>query len=575
MKSVLSIIDRNIKLKLLALTFVIAISSYVSSLVAVKTGGLYDDISSGKIASIEQGLMPVLLFGLLCVLSAGLGMFKWLMLELILLQNEVSLKSKSAKKILKSKVSYHTECLSGERSSQVSGGVYAMWSCMRMVVHEMLFTCFLVVFSLYQLLKIAPIQMTLVTLVYMVIFTVATILNVIYMKEPRKRANDLANEFVGKTAEAIQNIEFIRALNAFNYEQNRLDKNIKDGYKSDKKVTYLWAIFDSAKNLVRILSLLTLILLSCYFIGKGTLKPGSAIAVCLLFDKILNATWPISYLISNFSSNLIEAKKLVELLNNEEDETLKEKSSSDELESSASTFASNLIEFKDTLVLAPNGDKVIGKYNNIKIDTRKITALKGVTGAGKTTLIRALLRYYPSNTDNILVFGKPLSQYSHKELTDKIYYVTQNAFFFHGTIRDNLIYGLDKDVDDLKLISVLKKMCLVSDINHSEKGQEIESEDKILDYKLQEGASNLSGGQRQRLSIARALLKSPHLFIFDESSANIDSVTADLVLTNIESYASSIGAGIVYISHDESVRARCNNEIIVQNEAFPQAAVNF
>ena len=102
MKSVLSIIDRNIKLKLLALTFVIAISSYVSSLVAVKTGGLYDDISSGKIASIEQGLMPVLLFGLLCVLSAGLGMFKWLMLELILLQNEVSLKSKSAKKILKS-----------------------------------------------------------------------------------------------------------------------------------------------------------------------------------------------------------------------------------------------------------------------------------------------------------------------------------------------------------------------------------------------------------------------------------------------------------------------------------------
>lgn len=77
-----------------------------------------------------------------------------------------------------------------------------------------------------------------------------------------------------------------------------------------------------------------------------------------------------------------------------------------------------------------------------------------MTEGRKTTLIRALLRYYPSNTDNILVFGKPLSQYSHKELTDKIYYVTQNAFFFHGTIRDNLIYGLDKDIDDAKLISI-------------------------------------------------------------------------------------------------------------------------
>ena len=89
-------------------------------------------------------------------------------------------------------------------------------------------------------------------------------------------------------------------------------------------------------------------------------------------------------------------------------------------------FCYNLIEFKGTLVLAPNGDKVIWKYNNIKIDTRKVTALKGVTEVRKTTLIRALLRYYPSNTDNILVFWKPFSQYSYKELTDKIYYVTQN-----------------------------------------------------------------------------------------------------------------------------------------------------
>ena len=574
MKSLLSIIDKNIKLKLIALTLVIAIASYVSSLVAVKTGNLYDDISSGKIASIEQGLMPILWFGLLCVLSSGLGMFKWLMLEYILLQNEVSLKSKGVKKILKSKVSYHAECLSGERSSQVSRGVNAMYSCMRTIVNEMLFTCFLVVFSLYQLLKIAPIQMTIVTFVYIALFSVATTLNVIYMKEPRKRANDLGNEFVGKSAQTIQNIEFIRAINAFDYEQNKLDQNIAEGYKSDKKVVNLWAMFDSAKNLVRIASLLTLILLSCYFIGKGTLKPGGAIAVCLLFDKIVNATWPISYLISNFSSSIIEAKKLVELLHNEEDETLNEKSDSGETERSTSFPHSNLIEFKNTRVLAPNGDKVLGKYKDIKIDTRKITALKGVTGAGKTTLIRALLRYYPSNLDDILVFGKPLSQYSHRELTDKIYYVTQNAFFFLGTIRENLTYGLNEKINDSKLISVLKSMCLVGQ-SSGEKGQEIESEDKILDYKLTEGAANLSGGQRQRLSIARALLRAPKLFIFDESSANIDSVTADKILANIEDYAKSIGAGIVYISHDENVTSRCSENIMVVNEVNQAALVNF
>ena len=83
--------------------------------------------------------------------------------------------------------------------------------------------------------------------------------------------------------------------------------------------------------------------------------------------------------------------------------------------------------------------------------------------------------------------------------------------------------------------------------------------------KLGQSSSTLSGGENQRLSIARAFLRTPRLFIFDESTANLDATTAQKVLRNIESHAEKIGAGVVYISHDRDVFARCNSTVMLKN----------
>ena len=92
------------------------------------------------------------------------------------------------------------------------------------------------------------------------------------------------------------------------------------------------------------------------------------------------------------------------------------------------------------------------------------------------------------------------------------------------------------------------------------------SVDVILSYDFGVGGTGLSGGECQRLSLARAFLRKPKLYIFDESTANLDAVTADKVLTNIEEYAKAIKAGVVYISHDQNVVDRCDTVIHVDNK---------
>ena len=224
------------------------------------------------------------------------------------------------------------------------------------------------------------------------------------------------------------------------------------------------------------------------------------------------------------------------------------------------------IVLRDVAIKNPEKNKTLAYYDKLCIPGNKVVALSGESGCGKTTMIRSLTRYYPYTSGAISVFGNDLDMYSQRELTDKLCYLPQKAFFFAGTIRDNLVYGIKRTVTDEEMRSALRKACLLDTLIEKVSKHSATTVDDILSYKIGEGGTGLSGGECQRLSLARAFLRKPKLYIFDESTANLDVVTADKVLTNIEEYAKSIKAGVVYISHDKNVVDRCDTVIYVDNK---------
>lgn len=154
---------------------------------------------------------------------------------------------------------------------------------------------------------------------------------------------------------------------------------------------------------------------------------------------------------------------------------------------------------------------------DITFSTKKgeITAIIGGTGSGKTTLVHLLLKLYNFESGAIHINDVPIEELDTKDLRNRIGYVPQQAFLFSGTIRENLLYGnaTATEEDVLKAATIAQANDFIMDMPLG------------YDTKIEQGGANLSGGQKQRLSIARAIVKKPDLFIFDDSFSALDYET--------------------------------------------------
>ena len=162
------------------------------------------------------------------------------------------------------------------------------------------------------------------------------------------------------------------------------------------------------------------------------------------------------------------------------------------------------------------------KNISLKIPEGITLAIVGETGAGKTTLIKLIARFYDVNKGKILIDGVDISKIKKKDLRDLIGIVPQEAFLFTGTIRENILYGYDTSTPELeeKMIDVSKFLGLHNFINALH---------KKYDTKLKENGSNISIGQRQLIAFARALITDPKILVLDEATSSVDPYTESLI----------------------------------------------
>ena len=146
----------------------------------------------------------------------------------------------------------------------------------------------------------------------------------------------------------------------------------------------------------------------------------------------------------------------------------------------------------------------------------KVGAIVGPTGAGKTTLVNLLMRFYEINGGEIRVDGVNSRDISRAELRRHFGMVLQDSWLFEGTIRDNLLYSTEREVSEEEMIGACKSVCAHAFIRTMPGG---------YDFELSKGAANISQGQRQLLTIARAIIANPEIMILDEATSNVDAHT--------------------------------------------------
>ncbi len=304
--------------------------------------------------------------------------------------------------------------------------------------------------------------------------------------------------------ETLTGIRVIRAFVRTKREEERFDEASLDLMDTGLRVNRLFAITMPALMLIMNLSTVAVLWLGAYRVDSGEMPIGNLTAFMQYIIQILFAIMTAVIMLVMVPRAVVSGGRISEVLD--------EEPSISDPPTPISPVRAGLVEFRDVTFGYPGAEEPV--LRNITFHARpgETTAIVGSTGSGKSTLINLLPRFYDASEGTVLVDGVDVRDIDRQDLWSRIGMIPQKAFLFGGTIASNLRYG-DGEATDDALWSAL-------DIAQ---GKEFVSEmPERLEAPIAQGGTNVSGGQRQRLAIARALVKKPDIYVFDDSFSALD-----------------------------------------------------
>ena len=308
--------------------------------------------------------------------------------------------------------------------------------------------------------------------------------------------------------ENLTGIRVIRAFNKVPYEQKRFDDANSDLMQTAIKVNKIMAVLMPSMMIIMNLTSVALIWFGGIRIQAGAFEVGSLIAFIQYVMQIMMALVMVTMMFVLIPRAAASAERINEVL-----ETPFE--IQDSVSGDVDCKIHGEVTFKDVTFAYPNSEEPA--LTHITFDTKpgKTTAIIGGTGSGKSTLISLIPRFYDVTSGQLLVDGIDVKDMTQAQLRQKIGLVPQKAILFNGTIRDNMKYGKE-DATDEEIWQALEVAQARDFVSEMEDG---------LDSYIAQGGSNVSGGQKQRLCIARALIRKPEIYIFDDSFSALDFKT--------------------------------------------------
>lgn len=219
------------------------------------------------------------------------------------------------------------------------------------------------------------------------------------------------------------------------------------------------------------------------------------------------------------------------------------------------------VEFKNVTFCYDEGVPILNKVN-FKINAGETVALVGPTGAGKTTIVNLISRFYDTQVGEVLIDGHNVKRVELESLRSQMGIMLQDTFLFSDTIKENIRYG-KLDATDEEVIAAAKAVNAHDFIMKLPKG---------YDTDVNERGSRLSVGQRQLISFARALLANPRILILDEATSNIDTATERLVQNGIQKLL--YGRTSFVIAHRLSTIRDCNKIMVIDNGKIAEAGTH-
>ena len=308
--------------------------------------------------------------------------------------------------------------------------------------------------------------------------------------------------------ENLTGIRVVRAFNRIDQEKKRFEDANSDLMNNSVKVNKIMAILMPMMMLIMNFTTIAIIWFGGIRINNGDMQVGSLMAFIQYATQILFSLLMLTMLFIMVPRAQASAVRINEVLDTEPE-------IKDPLKGKPASIQRGFVEFKDVSFSYPGAEQPAISNINFSATPGEITAIIGGTGSGKSTMVNLITRFYDVESGHVLVDGVDVREMSQESLRAKIGFVPQKTVLFSGSIADNIKYGReDATLDEIKhAVQVAQASGFVTEMEAG------------FEHVIAQGGTNVSGGQKQRLSIARALIRRPEIYIFDDSFSALDFKT--------------------------------------------------
>lgn len=349
--------------------------------------------------------------------------------------------------------------------------------------------------------------------VLLIVLTIIMIFASRYSIRLRSKLDHINHLFL----ETLEGVRVIRAFNKQKTECTRFENSNEDYAMTAMTAGRITSILMPAISVIFGVTTAAVLGVGSYYVELGAMEVGSLVANSQYISMVLTSVMMLSMVIMVFPTSYACAKRIAEVLNTKS--TIVDGSFPLEKRPLRST-----VEFRNVTFAYPGADEPVLKDINFISNPGEITAIIGGTGRGKSSIVKLIPRLYDPLFGEILIDGVNIKDYSLKDLRSLIGYVPQKNKLFSGNIAENLNFG-NENGNEKDWKEAAKIACANEFIEKKQSG---------FSDPIAQGGTNLSGGQRQRMAIARAIMKKPEIYVFDDSFSALDMKTDRQLRQNLK-----------------------------------------